>query len=62
MTSPWQKYDEQLYEDETVARMQESMTLFSSISNSQWFSKSSMVLFLNKVLAKPFSSVTESDV
>lgn len=42
------EYDEQLYEDETVARMQESMTLFSSISNSQWFSKSSMVLFLNK--------------
>lgn len=42
------EYNEQLYEDETVARMEESMTLFSSISNSNWFARSTMVLFLNK--------------
>jgi guanine nucleotide-binding protein subunit alpha len=29
--------------------MQEALMLFESIVNSQWFSKSSLILFLNKI-------------
>lgn len=42
------EYDEQLFEDETVSRMQEALVLFQSIINSQWFIKTTKVLFLNK--------------
>ncbi|KAJ3388485.1 glutamine--fructose-6-phosphate transaminase (isomerizing) [Lobulomyces angularis] len=43
------EYDQVLVEDETVNRMQESLTLFDSICNSRWFVKTSMILFLNKI-------------
>lgn len=38
-----------LYEDESVNRMQEALTLFDSICNSRWFVKTSIILFLNKI-------------
>jgi guanine nucleotide-binding protein G(i) subunit alpha len=43
------EYDQVLVEDETINRMQESLTLFDSICNSRWFVKTSMILFLNKI-------------
>ncbi|KAH8800597.1 G protein alpha-subunit [Flagelloscypha sp. PMI_526] len=43
------EYDQMLYEDETVNRMQESLTLFDSICNSQWFTKTNIILFMNKI-------------
>ncbi|KAJ1505195.1 guanine nucleotide-binding protein subunit alpha [Coelomomyces lativittatus] len=43
------EYDQKLFEDETMNRMQESLQLFQSICNSRWFSKTSMILFLNKI-------------
>jgi guanine nucleotide-binding protein G(i) subunit alpha len=43
------EYDQMLYEDDTVNRMQESLTLFDSICNSRWFIKTSIILFLNKI-------------
>ncbi|WVF71460.1 hypothetical protein IAT40_006264 [Kwoniella sp. CBS 6097] len=43
------EYDQKLYEDETVNRMQEAMTLFESVANSRWFTKTSIILFLNKI-------------
>jgi guanine nucleotide-binding protein G(i) subunit alpha len=43
------EYDQMLYEDESVNRMQEALTLFDSICNSRWFVKTSMILFLNKI-------------
>ena len=43
-----QEYDQVLIEDETVNRMEESLTLFDSICNSRWFEKTSIILFLNK--------------
>eukprot|EP01094_Clydonella_sp_ATCC50884_P006492 TRINITY_DN15707_c0_g1_i1.p1 TRINITY_DN15707_c0_g1~~TRINITY_DN15707_c0_g1_i1.p1 ORF type:complete len:355 (-),score=164.14 TRINITY_DN15707_c0_g1_i1:174-1238(-) len=42
------EYDQKLYEDERVNRMHESITLFEEICNCQWFSETSIVLFLNK--------------
>jgi len=42
------EYDQVLLEDETVNRMQESLTLFESICNSKWFVQTSIILFLNK--------------
>jgi len=56
--------DQKLYEDETVNRMQEAMTLFESVASSRlvlfllfslpadpfrWFTKTSIILFLNKI-------------
>ena len=41
--------DQRLYEDETVNRMEEAMTLFESVANSRWFTKTSIILFLNKI-------------
>ncbi|KAJ6522081.1 G protein alpha-subunit [Mycena vulgaris] len=41
------EYDHMLYEDESVNRLQEALTLFDSICNSQWFVKTSIILFLN---------------
>ncbi|KAL9047546.1 MAG: hypothetical protein Q9206_006682 [Seirophora lacunosa] len=43
------EYDQLLFEDETVNRMQEALTLFDSICNSRWFVNTSIILFLNKI-------------
>lgn len=43
------EYDQKLYEDESVNRMQEALTLFDSICNSRWFVRTSIILFLNKI-------------
>lgn len=41
-------YDMNCYEDETVNRMRESLSLFESICNNRWFLDTSIILFLNK--------------
>merc|ERR1712130_89601 len=41
-------YDQVLYEDENVNRVFEALDLFEEICNSEWFDKTSMILFLNK--------------
>lgn len=41
-------YDQVLVEDEETNRMRESLKLFESICNNPFFSKTSMILFLNK--------------
>jgi hypothetical protein len=46
------EYDQMLYEDESINRMQEALVLFDSICNSRWFVRTSIILFLNKV--RPF--------
>ncbi|KAK9241154.1 guanine nucleotide binding protein, alpha subunit [Lipomyces kononenkoae] len=43
------EYDQMLFEDESVNRMHEALTLFESICNSRWFIKTSIILFLNKI-------------
>lgn len=43
------EYDQMLYEDQNVNRMQEALTLFDSICNSRWFVRTSIILFLNKI-------------
>lgn len=43
------EYDQSLYEDESINRMQESLALFDSICNSRWFVRTSIILFLNKI-------------
>ncbi|KAI7872155.1 guanine nucleotide binding protein, alpha subunit [Spinellus fusiger] len=43
------EYDQNLFEDESVNRLQEALTLFDSICNSRWFFKTSIILFLNKI-------------
>lgn len=43
------EYDQVLIEDNSVNRLQESLTLFDSICNSKWFTKTSIILFLNKI-------------
>ncbi|KAI9319820.1 guanine nucleotide-binding protein subunit alpha [Dichotomocladium elegans] len=43
------EYDQVLTEDMSVNRLQESLTLFDSICNSKWFTKTSIILFLNKI-------------
>ena len=42
------EYDQTLYEDENVRRLDESVKLFDEICNSKWFSETSVILFLNK--------------
>jgi guanine nucleotide-binding protein G(i) subunit alpha len=42
-------FDQMLIEDESVNRMHEALTLFDSICNGKWFTKTSMILFLNKI-------------
>ncbi|MCJ1432636.1 hypothetical protein MMC27_001993 [Xylographa pallens] len=42
-------YDQCLVEDKTSNQMQEALMLFESILNLQWFKKSSIILFLNKM-------------
>lgn len=51
------EYDQMLYEDEAINRMQEALVLFDSICNSRWFVRTSIILFLNKVrrLSLPLS-------
>lgn len=44
-----QEFDQSLYEDESVNRMQEAVMLFDSVSNSRYFSETSIILFLNKI-------------
>ncbi|KAL7409655.1 guanine nucleotide binding protein, alpha subunit [Mrakia frigida] len=41
-------YDQCLVEDKDSNQMQEALMLFDSICNSQWFTKTSIILFLNK--------------
>lgn len=43
------EYDQMLIEDETMNRMEEALVLFDSICNSRWFTKTSIILFLNKI-------------
>jgi len=43
------EYDQLLREDDSVNRMNEALNLFDSVCNSRWFSKTSMILFLNKI-------------
>jgi hypothetical protein len=38
-----------LFEDEGINRMKESMELFEELANSKWFVRTSIILFLNKV-------------
>ena len=42
------EYDMKLWEDQTVNRMKESLELFEEICNSKWFTKTAIILFLNK--------------
>jgi len=42
------EYDQVLYEDNRTSRIAEALSLFDEISNSQWFLKTSIILFLNK--------------
>jgi guanine nucleotide-binding protein G(i) subunit alpha len=42
------EYNQHLFEDTAVNRMDEALTLFDSICNSKWFSRTSIILFLNK--------------
>ena len=43
------EYNQVLYEDETISRFSEATTLWSSIANSRWFSRTNVILFLNKI-------------
>ncbi|KAI9842917.1 MAG: G-Protein alpha subunit [Sclerophora amabilis] len=42
-------YDQCLVEDKNANQMQEALMLFESIVNSQWFTKSAIILFMNKM-------------
>jgi hypothetical protein len=42
------EYDLTLYEDETMNRMEETLNIFEEICNSAFFTKTSIILFLNK--------------
>jgi len=42
------EYDMKLMEDQNVNRMKESLELFGELCNSKWFTKTSIILFLNK--------------
>jgi len=42
------EYDQVLYEDESMNRMDEAFSLFDQICNSKWFAATAMILFLNK--------------
>jgi len=49
------EYDQTLYEDSDINRMNEAAGLFESISNSRWFAQSSVILFMNKVRLPPLA-------
>jgi len=42
------EYDQVLFEDESMNRMDEAIQLFDQIVNSKWFKQTAMMLFLNK--------------
>lgn len=42
------EYDQKLYEDENTNRLVEALNLFEEICNSDYFQKTTMILFLNK--------------
>jgi len=42
------EYDQRLYEDESVNRMMEALSLFEQTCQTKWFDNSSIILFLNK--------------
>jgi len=41
-------YNQVLFEDENVNRLEEALNLFENICNSRWFRDTSIILFLNK--------------
>jgi len=41
------RYDQKLYDDEGLYRINESLLLFDEICNSRWFTDTSIILFLN---------------
>lgn len=43
------EYDQNLSEDNSQNRLEESLILFDSVVNSRWFTRTSIVLFLNKI-------------
>ncbi|ORZ02157.1 heterotrimeric G-protein alpha subunit, GPA3-like protein [Syncephalastrum racemosum] len=43
------EYDQVLLEESRQNRMMESLVLFESITNSRWFLRTSIILFLNKI-------------
>lgn len=43
------EYDQVLLEEDAQNRLEESLALFDSVVNSRWFSRTSVVLFLNKI-------------
>lgn len=43
------EYDQVLFEDEKVNRMQEALLIFDSLCNSRWFANTPFILFLNKI-------------
>lgn len=48
------EYDQVLLEESNQNRMMESLVLFDSVINSRWFTRTSIILFLNKFdLFKP---------
>jgi guanine nucleotide-binding protein G(i) subunit alpha len=42
------EYDQVLFEDKTVNRISESLMLFKSVCEMEWFQKTSIILFMNK--------------
>jgi len=42
------EYDQTMFEDDSTNRMTDSLQLFDQICNNKWFTKSAMILFLNK--------------
>jgi GTPase SAR1 family protein len=42
------EYDQKLFEDEKVNRMDEALNLFDEITNMKWFRETPIILFLNK--------------
>jgi GTPase SAR1 family protein len=42
------EYNQVLYEDNSMSRIQEALLLFEEIANSKWFKQTSIILFLNK--------------
>jgi len=42
------EYDQQLFEDESINRVNEALDLFDKTCNSKWFKHTAMILFLNK--------------
>lgn len=43
------EFNEQLFEDSTVNRMTDALSLFETVCNSQYMRGISIILFLNKV-------------